>query len=504
MPDRQLQAVENAGIPASALPQVPVSAPLVLDLDGTLIRGDLLFESFAAALKQNPMMVFLCLWWLVTGGIALVKNRLARFSVPNADLIPVNDLVLAFAEGEAAAGRRIVLATAADRLLAKRIARRFPFISHVLASDGHINLKGKHKSAALVEAYPDGFIYAGDSQADLAIWRSASAAITVETPARLSAKVKALGIPVHAINSQRSFWRIFFKAIRLHQWVKNVLVFAPLALAGRYADPVAWVLAGAAFISMGLIASSTYLVNDLSDIADDRRHWSKCRRPLASGAMPIAVALGIIPLLLVAGFAMAAVVGWQALAVTAVYGAATLSYSFRLKRIPILDTMLIAGMFSLRLLLGVVAIGAVISPWLFVFSVALFLSMALAKRHTEVKRMQKRGETGMAGRGYRADDEPFILSFGTSTAAASAGFLSLYLTSLPNSAAAYGAPQFLWIAPVAITLWLGRIWLLSQRGELDDDPVVFAMRDKVSIALGLSVAMAFVLAAAVKLPLGMG
>lgn len=485
---------------ASAMPEIAITAPLVLDLDGTLVRSDLLLESFTVALKRNPGMAFICLWWLVARGISHLKNQLAKIAVPDIDVIPVNTKVLAFAEAEAAAGRSVVLATAADSILATRIARRFAFISRLISSDGITNLKGSRKAASLSKLYPQGFIYAGDSAADLPVWRAASAAVTVETSARVSARVKSLGIPVHAIHREKPQWRVFVKAIRLQQWVKNTLVFAPVALAGLYADPLSWGRAGMAFTAIGLIASATYLLNDLSDIADDRRHWSKRNRPLAAGTMPITTALVTMPVFLGAGIACAAALGIGVLAVTLVYGATTLSYSLWLKRVPILDTVMLAGMFSIRLLLGVVAIGAVISPWLFVFSMALFLSISLAKRHTEVLGMQKEGILETAGRGYRAVDQPFILALGASAAVSAIAFLSLYLMDDTMRSSVYASPQFLWIAPVAILLWIGRIWLLSQRGELDDDPVAFAVRDRLSLMLGLSVTLAFALAVTVKLP----
>lgn len=498
MPKLNTSAASNQNRKPSAFPEVDGSIPLVLDLDRTLVRSDLLFESFAVALKRNPMTVLLCLWWLLTKGISHLKHRLAQVAVPDIDLIPVNAEMLAFAEGEAAAGRAVILATAADSILANRIAKRFPFISRVLSSDGHTNLKGSTKALTLQTEYPQGFIYAGDSKADLLVWRAAVAAVAVEADRSVLARVRALAIPTVNIVAAKPYWRVFARGIRLQQWVKNALIFAPVALAGRFGDPAAWRDATAAFIAMGLIASATYLLNDLSDIAEDRRHWSKRHRPLAAGTMPITSALVIMPTFLITGLVLAGAINWATLTVVLIYGAATLSYSLWLKRIPILDTMMLAGMFSLRLLLGVVAINAVISPWLFVFSMALFLSISLAKRHTEVARMQTQGIVETAGRGYKAADQALILSMGTSAAVSAIAFLSLYLMAESVRAEFYTSPQFLWIAPAAIMLWLGRIWLLSQRGELDDDPVAFAVRDRVSLALGVAVAAAFILAVTIK------
>jgi 4-hydroxybenzoate polyprenyltransferase/phosphoglycolate phosphatase-like HAD superfamily hydrolase len=494
----------HAVLPGStdtAFPALPLGMPLVLDLDGTLIRGDLLFESFVAAVKKNPLMALLSIWWLVSGGAARLKERLAGVALADTDLIPVNAEIAALAERESRAGRPVVLATAADRLLAARIAKRFAFLDRVIASNGIDNLKGAAKAQVLAEAYPQGFLYAGDSRADLAVWRKAKAAIAVEAPASVLAALERSGIPFTVFGVEPSYTRAILKGARIQQWVKNALVFLPIPLAGRLFDLAAWGHAVLAFAAIGFLASATYLINDLCDLAEDRRHHSKKRRPLASGAMPIAMALRLIPPLVVLGFSLALLVGWGVAATLLAYGVATLSYSLSLKRVPLLDTALIAGLFSLRLLLGVVAVGAMLSPWLFVFSMTVFLSMALAKRHTELARMKLASKAVVNGRGYRGEDEAVVLAMGAAASTVSVFVLCLYLMDDAARAAHYGAPQFLWLAPVAIFLWLGRIWILSQRGELDDDPVAFAVKDRVSLGLAAVTLLAFVLAFSLKLPL---
>jgi 4-hydroxybenzoate polyprenyltransferase len=275
------------------------------------------------------------------------------------------------------------------------------------------------------------------------------------------------------------------------QWAKNALIFIPLFLAGMATDLVAWRDALFAFFGLGFVASATYLLNDLFDLADDRRHWTKRNRPLASGALPIGEGLMLVPVLAVAGFALAAAAGWAVFATVMLYTAITLAYSFHVKRVPILDVAVLATLFTLRLFLGVVAIGAVISPWLFVFSMALFLSLSTAKRHTEVVRMALHGKTKTAGRGYIARDEPMLLALGLAAAMSAVVLFSLYLTAEAFQAAMYTAPGFLWATPILLFLWLGRIWLVSQRGELDDDPVAFALKDKASLALGCMLGLAF-------------
>ena len=297
--------------------------------------------------------------------------------------------------------------------------------------------------------------------------------------------------PLKVIPKVRLRWRLLARAIRLKQWSKNALVLAPIALSGRLADVSAWVHGIGALAALGLVASATYLVNDIVDLADDpatgrsangRSPVATCRCPSAWRSFRCSAA----PVSLVA-----TMVGGAVPAIIGLYAAITLAYSARLKRIPILDVVVLAGLFTLRLFLGVMAIGAAISPWLFVFSMALFLSLSVAKRHTEVVRMIAHGLTEAAGRGYQARDEALLLAIGIASAASAIVLLTLYLTGEAFRAAFYTAPAFLWFAPGVLLLWLGRVWLLSQRGELDDDPVAFALHDGPSLLLAGVLGLAF-------------
>ena len=488
------QRVQDAEA-ASQFPDLPLVMPLVLDLDRCLVASDLLFESLIVAMRGNLLVVFSCLYWLMTGGRAGLKRKLAEIAYLDTGLLPANEGLVALAKTEMRAGRDIVLATAADELLANRFKRRFDFIGRVIASDGARNLKGSRKADVLLGEYPRGFIYAGDSPADLPVWKHSVGVVTVGASAATRRKARAFGKPTIDVDGPRLTITGLMTSIRLEQWAKNALVFAPVALAGKFADIAAWIDAGLAFIAIGFLASATYLINDLSDLADDRRHWSKRNRPLASGRMPIPIALMLIPLLLVAACAFGFTLSPAGFAVLALYGATTLLYCFKLKRVPIADVMTLASLFTLRLLLGVAAIGAALSPWLFVFSMALFFSISLAKRHVEVVRMRAHGMVETAGRGYDTRDEPFLLTLGVGSGLSSVVLLSLYLSADAFRAAHYGAPQFLWFAPAIILLWLSRIWLLAQRGELDDDPVAFALGDKPSLWLGAMLCLAFLAAA---------
>lgn len=468
----------------------PLDQPLVLDLDQTLLRSDLLVECLVAALRRNPFILVLAMVWLVRGR-AVLKQKLAAFAPDDLDAIPAHDGVVELAEREARRGRSIVLATASDELMARRVAKRFPFIGEVMASNGVQNLKGAAKADALAERFPQGFIYAGDSRADITVWQKAASAVGVNLQPKTARALARLGKPMLLLNDAGHPARVLAKAARLKQWAKNTLIFAPLFLAGMMTDAAAWRDAMLAFFGLGFVASATYMLNDLFDLNDDRRHWTKRNRPLASGALPIGEGLLLVPVLAFAGFTLAFAAGWPVLATVALYTIITLAYSFHVKRVPVLDVAILATLFTLRLFLGVVAIGAVISPWLFVFSMTLFLSLSTAKRHTEVVRMALHGQSKTAGRGYIARDEPMLLALGLAAAMSAVVLFSLYLTAEAFQAAMYSAPGFLWATPILLFLWLGRVWLVSQRGELDDDPVAFALKDKASLALGLMLGLAF-------------
>ncbi|CAH1671393.1 UbiA family prenyltransferase [Chelatococcus asaccharovorans] len=465
-------------------------APLVLDLDGTLLRTDLLYESFVAYLRHNPLGFWRVFGWVLKGK-AHVKRELAAAAPLDLDSLPVNEDVAAYAVEARASGREVYLATAADGDLARRIAARFPFLTGVIASDGVTNLKGGHKAEALAAQFPDGFSYAGDCRADLAVWRTCREIVLVGASPAVEKAARAIGEPVAVFPRPPSGLKVYAKALRLHQWAKNLLIFVPLILGGKTFDPAAWGATAAGFLALGLLASATYLLNDLTDLPDDRRHWSKRERPLAKGSLPIRTALILAPLGLAVSFGIGAALGPPALVMLGLYLALTLAYSLRLKREPIVDGFVLACLFTLRLGFGIVLAQVVTSPWLLTFSMFLFLSLSFAKRHTEVERMVQHGIKKTAGRGYRAGDGPLLLAVGASAGVGSVLVMVLYLIQEAFPAGYYTKPAFLWAFPAVLFLWVGRVWLLCQRGELKDDPVAFALKDRTSIALGGVMAAAF-------------
>ena len=363
-------------------------------------------ESLLLFLKRRPTAAWQIPGWALSGR-ATVKNRLADV-VTDEDVatFPARDALVSLAENEAARGRKIVLATAADSSIAEKIQARFPFIHGVVASSAGRNLKGAAKAEALGALFPNGFIYAGDSAADLHVWNKATAAIFVGRSPALKRQIEARTELATVLPAGLFNFQALRRGLRFHQWAKNALVFVPLILGGKAHDASAWVHACEGFVALSLLASATYLFNDLWDLADDRQHWSKKKRPIASGELPIPAALLLVALGTLGAFTIAALNRPACVAMLALYLVANLAYSFWLKREPIVDILMLAALFTMRLGLGVVVAGVVFSPWLFVFSMFIFLSLSAAKRQTEITRMVAHGLRETPGRGYLAEDAP--------------------------------------------------------------------------------------------------
>ncbi|MBR1284725.1 UbiA family prenyltransferase [Bradyrhizobium sp. AUGA SZCCT0177] len=472
--------------------EAPQPRPLILDLDGTLVRADMLLETVLALLRAAPWRLFEIGLWMLRGR-AYLKRRLAEETNIEPDVLPFNEELLAYAADIAASGRPVYVATAADAKVAEKVVRRIAFIRGVIGSDGLRNLKGEAKAQVLAERFPDGFDYAGDARADIPIWRVAENAIVVE--AASSVEHAAAGVATVArVFPRPSRIRALVRSMRPHQWAKNALVFVPLILAGLVSHVDAVYATTCAFLALGLVASSTYLVNDIWDLTDDRSHWSKRNRPLASGRLPLATAIAAVPIGLFAGLAVAALAGPATVAVVLLYLAITLLYSFALKRIPILDGFVLAGLFTLRLGAGIVASGAPPSPWLLVFAMFLFASLSFAKRHTEVARVIERGGTEVRGRGYKSIDLPLIMGIGMATGVAAVLIMVLYIINDAFRQSFYGNTAWLWAFPAILFLFVCRIWLKCGRSELHDDPVAFAVTDRPSLALGGALMVCFGLA----------
>lgn len=468
------------------------AVPLILDLDGTVVRSDLLVESALVFLRAHPQKAFMLLLWLLQGR-AVLKQKLAAAAELDVDVLPLNRQLLEYAEEEAANGRHVYIATAADIVLAEKVAKRVPFVRGVIASDGRVNLKGLAKARTLASRFPDGFEYAGDAQADLPVWRVATSAIVVEAAPSLARAASAV-TPVTRVFPRHSRLKPFIKSLRPHQWAKNSLVFVPLILSARLTQVEPLLSTLIAFVAMNLVASATYIVNDLFDLTDDRRHWSKSRRPLASGDLPLLAGASVAVVGLLLGLGLGLLAGPGVVVGLLSYVAITLAYSFGLKRQPIIDGLTLASLFTLRLGIGILASGAPPTSWLLVFSMFLFASLSFAKRHAEVAGVIKRGGTDVRGRGYETMDQPLILALGVSSGMCAVFIMVLYIIEDAFRQSFYGNTLWLWGFPIILFLFISRVWLMCQRERMHDDPVAFAVRDRPSLGLGATLLVCFLAA----------
>lgn len=464
--------------------------PLCVDLDGTLIRSDLLIESALALLSRNPLLLFPMLGWLLRGK-AHLKREIARRVELDATHLPYNADVLAWVR-EQQAVRPVVLCTASDDALAKLVADHVGGFDAVLASDGQRNLSGSQKAQALIELYGEGgFDYVGNAKVDLKVWKHARAAITVEAGSSLTKAAARVTKVDRQFTLPGASLRHWLKALRVHQWVKNALVFLPLLAAHRLFEVDSVLATLLAFTCFSLCASSVYITNDLLDLAADRQHHRKRNRPFAAGHLPLLAGPVAAVVLLVVSFGLAAFLHEIFVAVLAGYYLLTSAYSLRFKRIVMLDVVVLATLYTSRIVAGTAAIHSKPSFWLLAFSMFIFLSLAMVKRYIELLSAQKAGKINASGRGYDVGDIPLIQSLGAASGYLSVLVLALYIDS-PDSRALYHHPHYLWLLCPLLLYWISRTWAIAHRGIMHDDPVVFAVTDKLSRVL-LMVAAAVIL-----------
>jgi len=465
--------------------QVPSAGLLYVDMDGTLLATDVLWELLVLLLKTRPALLWRVPFWLMKGKAFVKRQFVSHISLDPA-LLPYQESVITFLTRERRGGREIILATAADRLVAERVARHLGLFSAVLASDGSVNLAGRAKLSAILH-HADGaaFDYIGNSSADLPVWEHASRALLVRPSRRLLIKASRTSTIEVVLCPRPPFRSALFRALRVHQWSKNGLVLVPLLLAHQVTD-LERVLKGVlAFIAFSLVASAVYIVNDLLDLESDRQHPFKRLRPLAAGLMPIPVAFAIVPLAVASGL----VIGVTLLpglfaGILLLYLGSTTAYSCALKRIAILDVLALAGLYTLRVLAGAVATRVPVSPWFLAFSLFFFLSLAFVKRYSELRRAGGEGEVldYLRARGYVVEDADLLRSVGTTSGYLAVAILALYMNS-PEVHVLYRRPGALWLIGPLLLYWVTRVWFLAHRGRLHGDPVVFALTDGPSYVL---------------------
>lgn len=452
--------------------------PLCVDMDGTLLRIDTLHEAvFFAVLTDWRVAFHLPIW--IADGKARVKQELARRWTFDVVTLPYNPTLLEYLRTQRAAGRRLVLCTAAHRDIADRVAQHLGLFDEVIATEGTVNLRGAAKAELLCRRFGrNGFVYAGNDATDHAVWDCAAAAVVVNASAAVCRTAQARHPVTTVLNERSGMVRATLRAMRPYQWVKNALCLIPPIAAADFTNAGAW--AGALIIALAfcLAASGIYLLNDISDLAADRAHPRKLRRPFASGDLPITVGVILSPVLLLAALALAWADG--ALIVLVLYLALSLSYSMWLKELPLIDVFVLAGLYTIRLFGGGDASGHLVSQWLLGFSSFLFLSLALIKRVSELQRLAASGENRRAmRRGYVVEDLAMLQMFGCAATFASAIVLSLYVQS-DTALQAYRHPNVLWSTMPLLLFWQCWLWLATGRGQMHDDPIVYAARDRVS------------------------
>lgn len=469
-----------------------IKIPLVIDLDGTLLRSDLLLETALSFVRHRPLELFKPLSWLMRGKAAL-KEKLATSTDVDVTILPYDPLVIEFIKEEKRKGRTIVLATASHRSLAEKIASHLQFFDHVLASDGGCNLSARRKRDLLVKIYGEnGFDYAGNSKDDIVVWAAAREAYIVNPERGVERKARATGNVKKLIQSNSSSPKDWLKALRIHQWMKNVLIFVPLLAAHQLSDLNLLVEGVIAFVLFGLCASSVYLLNDLLDLSDDRHHSTKRKRAFASGKLSIVSGLVAFPTLLLISFGGSLLLLPGAFVfVLAAYYILTLAYSLVLKRQLAIDVIVLALLYTIRIIAGAAALSIALTFWMLAFSMFMFLSLALVKRFAELKEARKKGDSEKTrGRGYYPSDLEMISSLGASSGYLSVMVLALYIHDQATGEL-YAHPQVIWLACPLLLFWITRIWMLTHRGEMHDDPVVFAIRDRISLSVGALFCLVF-------------
>lgn len=458
---------------------ISTNAPLVVDLDGTLTPTDTLVESLVKVVKQSPLNLARIPFWLMRGRAGF-KEVIAAHTNISGEHLPYRASLLDYLREEKQKGRKIVLATAAHHSIAHNVANHLGLFDQVLATQVGHNLKGNEKLQAIQEHVGQCFVYAGDSQADVPIWKAAKAAVLVDVAENTAQAVRRDVQVEREFPGESGGLGVWIKALRVHQWLKNLLLFVPLLTAFSFLDLGKVASMVVAFMAFSLAASATYIVNDLWDLESDRAHPRKRLRPFASARLPImnglVVAAGALLLALLLAFS----VSKAFLLMLLLYLVLTSAYSWVLKEYVLIDVLMLSLLYTLRILAGSVAIGISTSSWLLAFSVFVFLSLALVKRCAELVSLEENGKSATRGRDYRVTDLVVLWPLGVGAALSAVVVFGLFI-SAPETQGRYGTPQMLWLVAVGLIYWLARLWVKTSRGEMHDDPVIYAIKDRGSL-----------------------
>ncbi len=459
--------------------------PLCVDLDGTLIRSDMLHETTLKLLQISPFSFFNLPFWLQSGK-ANLKMRVAEKSEFDASKLPYNQELIEWLRKEKDLGRSLVLITASDFSIAKSIAKYLGFFDDVIASDGKNNMAGENKAAILVKRFgKHQFDYVGNSSADIHVWESARKGILVNASKRVLQDAEAC-VEVECVfnSAAKNDFYLWIKALRVHQWMKNILLFIPFLASHQIPASSSMISLLLAFLSFSFCASSVYLANDLLDLESDRSHPRKLKRPFASGDLQLWKGALASLILVIISFILSAYVNPSFTLWLGIYFVLTCFYSLRLKQLVLVDCLTLAVLYTLRVVAGSAAIGMPLSFWLLAFSVFLFLSLAFVKRFAELQMQLMHGKHKIIGRGYLVDDASLIQTLGVSSGYMASLVLAFYLNS-QKVVELYSSPEWIWACVPVLIFWISWIWLQANRGQMYDDPLVFAIKDKTSLLSGL-------------------
>ena len=456
--------------------------PLVVDVDGTLIRTDILHELALKYATSEPLRLYHLPLWLMRGKASLKAELAGRIDLA-AEQLPLREETLAVIRSAQGEGREVYLASASPKDIVQALADRIGGIAAVFGSDATSNLAGSRK-AQLLEAQfgKAGFDYVGDRPVDVPIWQSARKPLAVSHSTRFTSRLRRQFPDLDLVAQVQHRPRDYLRALRPHQWAKNLLVFLSL-FAGHHFEPEALVATVLAFIAFCAVASGVYIINDLLDLESDRAHPRKHKRPFAAGDVPVAHGVLLGPLLMLAGVAISLAISPGFTAILLVYLASTFAYSLSLKRKVLIDIIVLAGLYTLRVIAGNEASQAAYSPWLLMLSLFLFLSLATVKRCSELVGAQNSGREPASGRGYRAEDYRVLMPLGLASGCAAVLVIALYLSS-PQVLSLYAHPMRMWLICPLFLYWISRVFILANRDELHDDPLVFTITDKVSWMVG--------------------
>ena len=473
--------------------------PLVVDLDGTLISTDSLIESAILLIKKNPVFIFHMFYWL-SKGKAYLKTEISRRTLLDVETLPYIIPFVHWLKNEKEKDRQIYLVTAAHKTIAERVAKHLGIFDGYFATDVHSNLKGIAKCELIKKEIGDKFVYAGDSRADIPVWENAEAAVLVHASRQVTSKIRD-SRPIEAeFPKEKTSLKIWFKALRVHQWVKNSLLFVPLLTAFEFLDIYKVCSVLLAFLAYSFLSSGTYILNDIWDLTADRLHTRKRNRPFACGKIAIPHGFLMAAILFVLSLSIGCLISTAFVAILIMYFFTTSVYSLVFKQHALVDTILLSLLYTLRIFAGVIVIEVSISSWMIAFSMFLFLSLALIKRCGELVSLENEEQKeAITGRDYGVADLRVLWPLGVGAALAAIVVLGLFI-SAPETQQRYASPELLWCIALGIMYWLGRLWLKTSRGKMHDDPIVFVMTDSVSYILLLSIIIVTVIAHFYTLP----